>query len=232
VEILPDIHQVDDVNGNCYLIVRDGITVVDTGIPGSGKKILSYISERLHRKPDEVKTIIITHFHMDHTGGVAALKKAAPGARIAVGREDAAYVTGETQVPGYPGIRGLLMRIAGLVMRPARFRPDILLDDGAVIAGLMCIRIPGHTPGSIALLDQKSGTLFSGDILRYDGTSLAEGPAGFTMDLEGSRQSIRSIALLAFTTLLPGHGIPLREHAAEKVRAFAALLPSPAKELS
>jgi glyoxylase-like metal-dependent hydrolase (beta-lactamase superfamily II) len=230
MEIVPGIHQVDGVNGNSYLIVRDGITVIDTGIPGSGKKILAYIREKLHRQPTEIQTIIITHFHMDHTGGVAALKRAAPDARVAVGREDAAYLTGRTPLPVYPGIRGILLRIAGMVMHPAAIRPDILLEDGDLIAALRCIHIPGHTPGSIGLLDEQTGAFFAGDILRYDGASLAEGPAGFTMDLEGSRQSIRTIALLSFTILLPGHGIPLREDAAGKVRAFIATLPSPDKE--
>jgi len=225
MEILPDIHQVNGVNGNCYIIVRDGLMVIDTGIPGSGKKILRYIREKLHREPGEIRTIIITHFHMDHTGGVAVLKKAAPGAKVAIGKADAGYVSGQESQPGYPGIRGILLRIAGVVMNPGTIRPDILLDDGQRIDGLLCVHIPGHTPGSIGLLDERTGTFFAGDILRYDGTSIAEGPAGFTMDLNLSHQSIRKIALLNFSILLPGHGIPLTGDASGKVRAFAAALP-------
>ena len=230
MEIIPGIHQIDGVNGNSYLLIRDGITVIDTGIPGSGKKILAYIREKLHREPGDIQTIIITHFHMDHTGGVGDLKKAAPGARVAIGRDDAGYVNGGTPKPAYPGIGGVLLRIAEKVMHPPAFRPDILLDDGDMIAGLRCIRIPGHTPGSIGLLDEQSRVFFAGDLLRYDGTSLAEGPAGFTMDLEGSRHSIRTLTTLSFSFLLPGHGVPCREDAGGKVRAFAASLPPPVKE--
>jgi glyoxylase-like metal-dependent hydrolase (beta-lactamase superfamily II) len=225
MEILPGIHQVDGVSGNSYIIVRDWLTVIDTGLPGSGKKILGYIREKLHREPGEIRTIIITHFHMDHTGGVAILKKAAPGAMVAIGKADAGYVSGRDKLPGYPGIRGILLRIAGVVMRPGTIRPDILLDDGERVDGLLCIHIPGHTPGSIGLLDERTGTFFAGDILRYDGTSITEGPAGFTMDLTRSHQSIRKIALLSFSILLPGHGIPLTGEASGKVRAFTAGLP-------
>jgi glyoxylase-like metal-dependent hydrolase (beta-lactamase superfamily II) len=225
MEILPDIHQVDGVNGNCYIVVRDGLMVIDTGIPGSGKKILGYIREKLHREPGEIRTIIITHFHMDHTGGVAVLKKAAPVAKVAIGKADAGYVSGQESLPVYPGIRGILLKVVGVVMNPGTIRPDILLNDGERIGGLLCLHIPGHTPGSIGLLDQTSGTFFAGDILRYDGTSITEGPVGFTMDLNSSRQSIRKIALLSFSTLLPGHGIPLTGDASGKVRAFAAALP-------
>jgi len=111
-------------------------------------------------------------------------------------------------------------------MNPGVFPLDILLDDGDRVDGLLCIPIPGHTPGSIGLYDERTKTLFSGDILRYDGATLAEGPVLFTMDLRGSHQSIRKIAALDIDTLLPGHGVPLRDAASAKVREFAALLPA------
>jgi glyoxylase-like metal-dependent hydrolase (beta-lactamase superfamily II) len=221
MEIIPGIHQVDGVNGNCYILVRDGLTVIDTGIPGSGKKILAYIREKLHRDPRKIRTIILTHFHMDHTGGVAALKKAATGAKIAIGEADAGYISGKTPLPVYPGFRGVLLRIAGKLMKPGHFPPDILLKDGDRIDGLLCIHIPGHTPGSIGLLDDSTKTFFAGDILRYDGTVIAEGPAPFTMDPIGSHQSIRKISGLDFDLLLPGHGVPLLYGASEKVREYA-----------
>lgn len=137
--------------------------VIDTGIPGSGKKILSYIRNILHRDPAEMRTVILTHFPTDR------------------------------------------------------------------IAGLTCIHLPGHTPGSIGMLDEKTGTLFAGDLLRWDSMTLSEGPVGFTMDLAASRTSIRKIASLSFDTLLIGHGKPLRPGSADKVRKFAESL-SPSKK--
>jgi glyoxylase-like metal-dependent hydrolase (beta-lactamase superfamily II) len=68
MEIIPRIHPVDGVNGNCDILVRDELTVIDTGLTGSGKKILNYITEKVHREPSEIKAIIITHFHMDPVG--------------------------------------------------------------------------------------------------------------------------------------------------------------------
>lgn len=226
MEIVTGIHQVDGVNGNCYLVVRDGITVIDTGLPaGSGKKILSYIRNTLYREPAEIKTIVITHFHMDHIGGVATLIKAAPGAKVAIGKEDAGYVSGQIAQPVYPGLWGFLLRIAGAIMNPGSFPLDILLNDGDYVDGLLCLSLPGHTPGSMGLYDERTKTLFSGDILRYDGNNLTESPALFTMDVNGSHQSIRKIAALEVEILLSGHGVPLRERASEKVRDFAAKLP-------
>jgi glyoxylase-like metal-dependent hydrolase (beta-lactamase superfamily II) len=225
MEIIPGIHQVDGINGNSYIIDRGGITIIDTGVPGSGKKILSYIRDTLHRDPSAITTLVITHFHTDHVGGVTALKQAAPGLMIAIHEADAGYVTGALPLPRYPGLRGLIVGLFSR-MRPSVFTPDLLLHDGDRIVGLTCIHLPGHTPGSIGLFEEESKTLFAGDLLRWDGTTLTEGPRAFSLDVAASWRSIRKIASLEFDTLLIGHGKPLRPDAAATVRAFAATLPA------
>jgi glyoxylase-like metal-dependent hydrolase (beta-lactamase superfamily II) len=224
MEIVPGIHRVDGVNGNTYIIERDGLTVIDTGIPGSGKKILAYIRKTLHRDPSGIRTVIITHFHTDHIGGIPALKDAAPGLKLAAHERDAGFLSGQKPLPRYSGIRGVLLRIFTTLMATT-VPVDIILHDGDRVAGLLCIHLPGHTPGSIGLLDEESGTLLAGDLLRWDGSVLSEGPAGFTLDVPESRNSVRKIAMLRFDTLLIGHGKPLRPGADAKVREFAAALP-------
>jgi glyoxylase-like metal-dependent hydrolase (beta-lactamase superfamily II) len=220
MEIIPGIHQVDGVNGNCYILVRDDLTVIDTGLKGSGKKILDYIREEVHRDPAEIRTIIITHFHMDHVGGVAALKAAARNVQIAMGSGDEGYVDGTVPLPAYSGLKGTLMHIAGFFMQTGYFSPNLLLHDGDRIDGLLCLAIPGHTPGSIGLLDETKKAFFSGDIFRSDGTNVSGGPLQFTMDLSREQESRKKIAALDFDILLPGHGVPLRNGASEKVRNF------------
>jgi hydroxyacylglutathione hydrolase len=224
MEIIPGIHQVDGVNGNAHIIARKGLVIIDTGIPGSGKSILSYIRNTLHREPSEITTIVLTHFHTDHIGGVRALKEAAPGLKVAVHEADAGYMAGTIPLPRYPGVRGFVVGLFSR-MRPSVFSPDILLKDGDRIEGLASIHLPGHTPGSLGLFDEESKTLFGGDLLRWDGTTLTEGPRAFSMDVPASWESVRKIAALEFDTLLIGHGKPLRPGAAEKVRSFAVTLP-------
>jgi glyoxylase-like metal-dependent hydrolase (beta-lactamase superfamily II) len=224
MEIVPGIHQVDGVNGNAYIIVRKGLVVIDTGIPGSGKKILSFIWDTLHREPSEITTVILTHFHTDHTGGVKALKETVPGLKIGIHEADAGYVAGTISLPRYPGLRGFVVGLFSWLM-PSVFLPDITLNDGDRIEGLTVIHLPGHTPGSIGLMDEASKTLFAGDLLRSDGTTLSEGPGAFSLDVAASRESIGKIALLEFDTLLIGHGKPVRPDAAARVREFAGTLP-------
>ena len=50
MEIVPGIHQVEGVDGNSYVSDREDLVVIDTGMPGSGRKILGYIRDTLHRR--------------------------------------------------------------------------------------------------------------------------------------------------------------------------------------
>jgi glyoxylase-like metal-dependent hydrolase (beta-lactamase superfamily II) len=224
MEIVPGIHQIDGVQGNCYIIARDRLILIDTGLPRSSKKILRYISDTLKRDPSELSTIILTHYHIDHTGNVRELKSLTD-AKVAVHDADADFVAGKKTPPAPKGRLGLPFRLLGMFFRPAFVEPDIRLKTGDAITGLACIHTPGHTPGSICLLDPATKVLFAGDILKYDGEKLSGAPAQFTMDTDEARRSINLIATLDFAVLLCGHGIPLTSGAAEKVRDFAKTLP-------
>ena len=223
MEIVPGIHQVDGVSGNCYIIVRDGLTLIDTGLPKSGKKILSYIHDTLHKTPGEIRTIILTHYHIDHIGNVYELKNIS-GAKIAIHERDADVVSGKIPMPAPKGVIGLFIKMFGIFMKARSFQPDFLLKDQDIIAGLTCIHTPGHTPGSICLADPETRVLFVGDTLRFDGQKIEGPPEQFTLDMEQTHRSIKKIASLDFVVLLSGHGIPLRNNASEKVREYCKTL--------
>lgn len=225
MEIVPGIHQVDGVNANCFIVARESLTIIDTGLPGNGGKILDYITGELGRSPSEIRSIVLTHAHLDHIGSVAKIKKAAPAASVAVHSEEAGNGSGKKPIPPPEGVIGYLLRIVNAIIRRVYLRPDILLEDGDRIDGLVCIHLPGHTSGSLGLLDEPTRTLFAGDILRYDGTTLTEGPRNATLDIDQEHESIRRIAGLDFDVLLIGHGLPLRGGAGEKVRVFAETVP-------
>jgi glyoxylase-like metal-dependent hydrolase (beta-lactamase superfamily II) len=220
MEIITGFHQVDGVNGNCYIVVKDRLILIDTGLPGNGKKILAYIRDTLHRNPSDIRTIILTHYHLDHIGSVNALTAVSP-ARVAIHEEDSPFVSGRMALPVPKGWRGILFRIFGVFMKTDPFQPDILLKDRDTLEGLTCIHLPGHTPGSIGLLDPGSGVLFVGDTLRFDGKEIGGPPARFTPNMDQVHLSIRKIATFTFDIMLPGHGIPLRPDASTKVREFA-----------
>jgi glyoxylase-like metal-dependent hydrolase (beta-lactamase superfamily II) len=60
---------------------REGLTLIDAGLPGWGKRILALIAE-IGRRPTDLRRILITHADVDHIGVLAALVAAA-GSEIA-----------------------------------------------------------------------------------------------------------------------------------------------------
>jgi glyoxylase-like metal-dependent hydrolase (beta-lactamase superfamily II) len=219
MEIVPGIHQVDGVNGNCFIIVRDELTLIDTGMPKNSAKIVHYIQDILKRKPTDIKTIVLTHFHIDHVGGASDLKKLS-GAKVAIHKKDADYVSGRKTPPVPRGAKGMIVKVLIPLFFGSRpVEPDIHLNDGDTIAGLTTLHTPGHTPGSICLFDPASKILFAGDLLRFNGSKIEMGP--LPLDTGEIQQSIDKIAAIDFDIMLLGHGIPLRPEASEKIREFA-----------
>ncbi len=73
MQITPEIHMVDGVRGaHVYIILDNGVTLVDAGMGGSHKPILKAIKD-LGYGPYDIKRIIITHAHIDHILGLKAL---------------------------------------------------------------------------------------------------------------------------------------------------------------
>jgi glyoxylase-like metal-dependent hydrolase (beta-lactamase superfamily II) len=204
MKVADGIHKVEGIRaGNAYIVETDqGLMIVDTGMPGSAKPILRSI-ERLGRRPDEVRVIALTHWHMDHMGGAFELQRRT-GARVAIHELDAPILAGG-QLPA----KG--RRAMGLLMRLLRVRPvtaDLRLRDGDEIGGFSVIHVPGHTAGSIALR-RDDGVVFSGDALLSDrhGRILPPDPR-LAQDVAQAQVSAERIKALGITLLLAGHGAP------------------------
>ena len=132
VEVLPGLYQVRTRGSKAYLIVEDEITLVDTGSPGSGARILQAVEE-LGRSPEDIKHIVITHYHIDHVGGLAELQEWVPG-KTGVHLAEAPHVTSDRPLPN-PFQHPWLARICEpylLRNDPGAARVDVVLDDGEV----------------------------------------------------------------------------------------------------
>jgi glyoxylase-like metal-dependent hydrolase (beta-lactamase superfamily II) len=224
MEIIEGIHWIKGVNGNCFLVVGSELTLIDTGLPRNTKKISDYISRELHREPSELKTIILTHYHIDHVGCARELKDRT-GARVAAHPEDAGFIDGTKPTPGPKGGVRILFKLLSPFMRAKKVKIDLLLNEGDIVAGLKIVRVPGHTPGSIALLDPARKVLFTGDALTFRDGRVTAPPGRFTMDPELARRSIMKIKTLDFDTMLGGHGEPLTPNASARVREFDVTRP-------
>jgi glyoxylase-like metal-dependent hydrolase (beta-lactamase superfamily II) len=226
LKIIEGIHKVDEASANIahanvYLVI-DGkeLTVVDTGTGKNAQKIVKYVQE-LGFAPGDVKTIVLTHYHMDHMGSAKELKELT-GAKLAVHVEDADYVSGNAP---FPKLKNILIRAATSLVKPAPAGVDVRLKDGDWVGKLLIVHVPGHSPGSICLFDEEKKILFAGDTIRFDGEKVSAAPENFSLDSAKVKESVRKIATLNFEILLPGHGEVLKPQASEKVRKFAETLP-------
>jgi len=220
LEIVEGIHRILRVRGaNAYLVKHDqDITVVDTGLSGNAGKIVDYIqSIGCHRS--DVKTIVLTHSDMDHTGSAARLKEETH-AKVAIHEADAPRLSGEKELKAAKGVTGFFLRVATTVMTFDRLNADILLKDSDIIDRLTVIHTPGHTDGSICLYLARRA-LFVGDaLLTNDERTLSFPRRSMSADLDLAKESIRKISQLEYSVLLPGHGPPIRQNASAITREF------------
>jgi glyoxylase-like metal-dependent hydrolase (beta-lactamase superfamily II) len=221
MEIIEGIHRVDEASANMahanvYLLINgEELTVIDTGTSGNAQKTVEYI-QKIGHKPTDVKTIILTHYHMDHMGSAKELKDLT-NAKVAAHTEDADFVSGKKP---FPKPKNILFRAVSTFVKPAPVQVDVILKEGDKISGLTVIHSPGHTPGSIMLLDEKRKVLFAGDTLRYGGKKISGAPEQFSADLNQAKESVAKASTLNFDIMLPGHGEPLKPNASEEIKKF------------
>jgi glyoxylase-like metal-dependent hydrolase (beta-lactamase superfamily II) len=157
VEIAPWLHWLRFPVGHAYLWQGDdGLTLVDSGQPGSGAAIADAIRGLGHRTGD-VRRLFLTHFYEDHVGGAAEVATWGD-TTVYAHHADAPVIRGAAVGPA-PALSGwerdLFERVrAGMSPQPpAPVRVDRELAGSEVIDdGGQVISVPGHTPGSAALL--------------------------------------------------------------------------------
>jgi glyoxylase-like metal-dependent hydrolase (beta-lactamase superfamily II) len=168
---------------------REAIAI-DTAIP-----CLDWIAGALAEREWTLKLIVSTHGHWDHTGDNAAVAEHT-GASIAVHPLDRHRLTNPE--PLY----------APWPIPPCVPAVD-LAEGGEIRFGDVRLRVlhtPGHTEGSVCLLDADRGDLYSGDTLFAGGWGRVDFPGGSAEEMAASIS--RLTELDDRLRVLPGHGVP------------------------
>ena len=176
---------------NCYIVGsesnKEGV-IIDPG--ADAKEILKNVKDL----GLDIKLIVLTHGHIDHTGAVKEVKKTT-GAEVAIHTDDAKSLQEQ-----------LLGRLFGLSYPPPP-PPDWLLKDGDSIdigdLHFLVVHTPGHSLGGICLLEE--GVVFSGDTLFNYGIGRTDMPGGSYSQLMNSIHT-KLMILPNNTIVYPGHG--------------------------
>lgn len=206
---------------NCYLVrEEDGFTLVDTGMASSAKSILA--AARDLGQP--IQRIVLTHAHSDHVGSLDALHQQLPDADVLISARDARFLAGDMTLDSSEPQAKLRGGYQTVTTRPTR-----LLFDGDRVGSLRVVSAPGHTPGQIALFDNRDGTLIAGDALQTRAGVAVAGtvrwrfpfPALATWHSATALASAQRLRALMPTRLAVGHGEVIEQPLAAMDQAIA-----------
>jgi hydroxyacylglutathione hydrolase len=172
----------------------------------------------------EISELALTHVHPDHQGCAKAVCEVR-GVPLACHEADVDAMEGRRPVAASPKPTAQLF--GKLWTGPPR-KVDRVLREGDEVAGFRVVHAPGHAPGEVIFFRDSDRVAICGDVIRnitYVSlrTKLAEPPADLTPDPPENRRSIRKLAALNPSLILPGHGPAVTDIAA--FERFVASLP-------
>lgn len=156
----------------------------------------------------DLKAIALTHAHLDHVGGVAALKKLKPDANIIIHPADEPLYLQLPEQPAWIGIPRSQWNALGLAFEnpppPDEYWTDRQLYEVGELK-FEVIHCPGHTPGHVVLFEAKQRKVFVGDVLFAGSVGRTDLPGGSTEQLMDSIET-RLLPLGDDVEVYSGHG--------------------------
>ncbi|MDH4263729.1 MAG: MBL fold metallo-hydrolase [Spirochaetia bacterium] len=202
-----DCHYVREKLAASYIIKgQSDSVIVETGHPAAVKHILAAL-ENNEISPESISHIMITHVHLDHSGGVGGLVKSCPDAKVICHprarlhlMDPERLIKGSKVVYGEPLFNSLYGKIESVPGEKI-----IAVEDGQTLdaAGqkFTFLHTEGHARHHICIHDTTSNTIFTGDTfgLAYPDLQLgsrkfmypATTPSDF--DIPQARKSIQRI---------------------------------------
>ena len=151
-----------------YLIRSSKPCLIETGTARSADVVVRALAE-LGIGPEDLATIVVTHIHLDHAGGVGDIAEAFPHAQVVVQERGARHLVDPSRlVASAHRVFGEAMdRLFGDLRPVPAERITAIAEIGSVDLGsgrrLDAFHNPGHASHHVGLLDSVTGDLYTGD---------------------------------------------------------------------
>jgi glyoxylase-like metal-dependent hydrolase (beta-lactamase superfamily II) len=217
-----------------YLIRGDRPCLVETGTAPSAPVVRDALGQ-LGIGAADLATVVVTHIHLDHAGGVGDIAAMFPAAQVVVHQRGARHLADPSRLMASARMvyGDALERLFGVLAPVPGDRIAALDDTGTVDLGggrrLDSYYSPGHAKHHVGLIDSGSGDLYVGDaagVYIPDTGDLRPATPPPDFDLEIALASLRRFAALQPTRLLFSHYGPVTpvaetlDRSAEEIRIW------------
>lgn len=202
-----DGHYIRPDRAAVFLVEHEGeAAFVDNATRFSVPRILEGLSQR-GLTPEQVRYLIVTHVHLDHSGGTAELLKFCPNATVICHQRARRHLIDPTRlVAAATPIYGedVFPKVFGVIEPIAEERVHAVDDGETLMLGKSQFRFfdsPGHAKHHIAALDEGTNSIFSGDAFGLAPLRLQEGTKPYMsyvasppdFDVEGGKNTVRRL---------------------------------------
>lgn len=220
MEIAPNVHSVQLLGANGFVITSERLTLIDAGLAGSRPLLLRYL-RGIGRSIDELERIICTHGHPDHIGGVRELVSDRVEVFVHPADLEGLSLSFREAMAATQGGTRLGHLLQYVTRHPGTATPLGHGDVLPLLGGLEVIHTPGHTPGSVCLYARGPRILFTGDVIQVRFGHLAFASPIFSHDHAQARASVQRLTNLEVDMIAFSHYRPMRDGAAAALAGLA-----------
>ena len=217
-----------------YLIRGDRPCLVETGTAPSAPVVRDALAA-LGVGPKDLSTVVVTHIHLDHAGGVGDIAGLFPAARVVVHAQGARHLADPSRLMASARMvyGDALDSLFGTLAPTPAGRIETVEDTGVVDLGggrrLHSHYSPGHAKHHVGLLDSVSGDLYVGDAAGMylpETGDLRAGTPPPDFDLDTALRSVALFGALRPERLLFSHYGPVGavqetlERSAEEIKVW------------